>query len=115
MAAVLEMLIQSYHEELHLLPALPAQWRQGVARGLRARGGFSVDVSWQDGALAEAVVGATVDRVLRVWDPDQRLAAHCPDRTDLAVHRDASCFHVQARAGDSIVLRVNQEVPHDQS
>ena len=60
-AAVLEMLLQSYRGELHLLPALPRAWPCGRCRGLRARGGFTVDLSWADGTLARADIHATLD------------------------------------------------------
>jgi alpha-L-fucosidase 2 len=72
-AAVLEMLLQSYHETLHFLPALPAAWPRGRARGLRARGGFTVDLAWEKGRLTEAEIAASRPRdcVMRTpgWTP----------------------------------------------
>lgn len=55
-AGVAEMLLQSQHDEIHLLPALPPQWMDGAARGLRARGDVTLDLQWRNGVLQEARV-----------------------------------------------------------
>lgn len=45
------MLLQSHEEEIVLLPALPKEWKSGKVTGLRARGGYTISMEWEDGKI----------------------------------------------------------------
>lgn len=66
-AGMAEMLLQSHEGKVRFLPALPAHWKQGSVRGLRARGGYTVDLTWQDQRW-EATVLPHRDGTLLLWD-----------------------------------------------
>jgi len=76
-SGITEMLLQSHErgEErgagsgeyvIHLLPALPSAWPKGCVSGLCARGGFEVDIEWEEGELARATLRSRLGRPCRI-------------------------------------------------
>jgi alpha-L-fucosidase 2 len=52
-AGVIEMLMQSQNNEIHLLPALPDDWKEGEIKGITAKGNFTVNIKWNDGKMSQ--------------------------------------------------------------
>jgi alpha-L-fucosidase 2 len=59
-AGITEMLLQSHSDAIFILPALPDNWSSGSVKGLRARGGFILDFTWENGVLNSVTVHSTL-------------------------------------------------------
>ncbi|MBB5619507.1 alpha-L-fucosidase 2 [Pedobacter cryoconitis] len=57
-AGIAEMLLQSHQGYIELLPAIPVEWKQGQVKGLIARGGYTLDMQWENGKLISAQLKA---------------------------------------------------------
>ena len=73
-AGIAELLLQSHDGKIELLPVLPEAWKNGSVKGLRARGGYTVDISWKDGKLDSYNVTADENALpMEVWYDGARL------------------------------------------
>ncbi|MCD4725089.1 MAG: glycoside hydrolase family 95 protein [Bacteroidales bacterium] len=72
-AGIAEMLLQSHNGVIQILPALPAAWPDGSIKGLRARGGFEVDVEWEGGLMSTITIYATTDNECTVKYKDNEV------------------------------------------
>jgi alpha-L-fucosidase 2 len=103
-AAVLEMLLQSYHEELHFLPALPPAWSKGTIRGLRARGGYTVNMEWKDTQLTRAEITSLTDRTCTILHGAGRYAVMDAAADPVACRQDGHRIRFEVKAGETYVV-----------
>ena len=86
-AGIAEMLLQSHIRDadgnyvLHLLPALPSVWPNGSVKGLRARGGYEVDMSWKDGKLSAFSIRSNTQKTCRMMSAGKTYEFNLADKT----------------------------------
>lgn len=108
-AAILEMLLQSYGEELALLPALPAAWPDGQVRGLRARGGYTVNLAWRGGALTRGEITALEDRTCTLLHAAGRYMVKDADGNPVDCVTDGHRLRFPVAARQTVVVVVGQQ------
>jgi alpha-L-fucosidase 2 len=65
------MLLQSHLNEIHLLPALPTAWSKGSVKGLRARGGYEVDITWDGGKVTHYRITSATEKEVNIRINDE--------------------------------------------
>jgi alpha-L-fucosidase 2 len=70
-SGITEMLLQSHDEVVHLLPALPDVWATGKITGLKARGGFTVDIAWNKKVITEVKIHSSLGNSVRIMSPSK--------------------------------------------
>ncbi|MBE6652290.1 MAG: glycoside hydrolase family 95 protein [Ruminococcaceae bacterium] len=108
-AGINEMLVQSHRGTpdrriVDLLPALPAEWKNGSVKGLKSRGGFIFDMTWRDSALTHVTVTATTAKLLELAIP----AGAEPPSADRTVDCDGSILRAHMAAGECIHLQFSR-------
>ena len=89
-AGITEMLLQSHAGEVELLPALPSAWGKGYIHGLMARGGFEVDIDWENGVLRQAKITSKLGNPLNLSYKGKLLELKTTEKGKLYVFREGA-------------------------
>ncbi|WP_345568624.1 glycosyl hydrolase family 95 catalytic domain-containing protein [Nonomuraea rosea] len=106
-SGIAEMLVQSQHDVVHVLPALPSAWRDGSVSGLRARGDVTVDATWKNGAPDTVTVHPGRTGPIKVKSPfvAGRYRVYDEQGHEVGPRRDGDTLSWNARAGKAYTIQ----------
>ena len=100
-AGIAEMLLQSHDGAIHLLPALPDAWQQGVVNGLKARGNVQVDMEWADGHITRAVITSHNGGILHIRCANTLKGRKMKHTQENGYH----LYEIKTKKGEAITLK----------
>ncbi|MGQ7885440.1 glycoside hydrolase family 95 protein [Paenibacillus sp. WC2504] len=108
-AGIVELLLQSHHGIIELLPALPSSWMKGSVTGLKARGGYEIDIKWEHGQLQTAAIRASQGGSCRIQAHLPICAKDEQNQTVVSiVERDQRTIQLNMKPGQVIWLAAEE-------
>ena len=104
-AGIAEMLLQSHDGTIHLLPALPDSWQEGTVKGLKARGGYEVDMTWKNHRITQATITATHTGTLRLRSTSS-LKGH---KMKCMKEKNYLVYEIKVKKGECVRLKMKEE------
>ncbi|MBB3113364.1 alpha-L-fucosidase 2 [Paenibacillus phyllosphaerae] len=98
-AGIVEMLLQSHLGYVHLLPAVPGIWTSGSVTGLRARGGFVIDLNWAERKLQHAAIRSEYGVTFRMFT-ENRVKVTGSDGKQVQVNQNGPYVEFPTRKGE---------------
>jgi len=101
-ATIAEMLLQSHNELIRILPALPEAWDKGEIKGLRARGGFEIDIKWKVGTIEKVKIYSLsgLPCSVKLCQPHKKLKIKCGKRPVKSTQINDGLIRFDTEKGD---------------
>lgn len=100
--AIAEMLLQSHAGYIELLPALPSAWPSGSVKGLRAEGGFEIDLTWKEGKLEAATIKSLNGNKCYVYSESRLIASR--NTLQLSTKRGGNVVSFDTEKGETYTV-----------
>ena len=109
-AGIAEMLLQSHDNSIELLPCLPEEWKDGIFKGLGARGGIEIDASWENARIKNAALKANASTEFTFHLPDAK--AYCwklNKKSFIPQTNFDGSVYISMNKGDKLIIALSEK------